>query len=93
MIDDGKNPYQFYTSNKPFLEDLGLGSIVIEKALQLPTLVGMLDGEYDGKRFNSEENSLAQMTAILYPFYISGVLPSEAGSIINYNIKRLKAKR
>jgi hypothetical protein len=23
MIDDGKNPYQFYTSNKPFLEDLG----------------------------------------------------------------------
>jgi len=93
MIDDGKNPYQFYTSNKTLLEDLGMFSIVQEKALQFPTLVGMLDGEYDGKRFNSEENTLAQMTAILYPFYMAGALPSEAGSIINYNIKRLKAKR
>ena len=81
MIDDGKNPYQFYTSNKKLLEDLGMFSIVQEKLLQFPTLVGMLDGEYDGKRFNSEENTLAQMTAILYPFYMAGVLPSEAGSI------------
>jgi len=93
MIDDGKNPYQFYTSNKTLLDDLGLVSIVKEKIGQFPTIIGMLDGEYQGKKFNSEERELAQLTAIMYPFYMAGVLPSEAGNIINYNIKRLKAKR
>tara|TARA_Y100000033_G_scaffold50311_1_gene60520 strand:- start:650 stop:2041 length:1392 start_codon:yes stop_codon:yes gene_type:complete len=92
-IDKGENPYQFYESSKPLIEDLGLFSILGEKAAQFTEISGMLDGEYDGKIFNAEERQLAQITAALYPLYIAGIVPAEAGNIINYNLKRLKAKR
>jgi hypothetical protein len=91
-ISDDENPFEFYTSNETLLEDLGLGSIVIEKSIEQPfvALKTMLSGTYNGKELDSEHLELAKVTAALWPLYISGALPAEAGSIITYNLKRIK---
>ena len=91
-ISDDENPFQFYTSNETLLEDLGLGSIVIEKSIEQPfvAIKTMLSGTYNGKELDSEHLELAQITAAMWPLYISGALPAEAGSIITYNLKRIK---
>ncbi len=91
-ISDDENPFEFYTSNETLLEDLGLGSIVIEKSIEQPfvAIKSMLSGSYNGKELDSEHLELAQITAAMWPLYISGVLPAEVGSIITYNLKRIK---
>ena len=91
-ISDNENPFEFYTSSETLLEDLGLGSIVIEKTTTQPfqLLKTMLSGTYNGKELDDEHFELAQVTAVLWPLYISGALPAEVGSIINYNLKRIK---
>ena len=50
----------------------------------------MLSGTYNGKELDDDHFELAQVTAVLWPLYISGALPAELGSIINYNLKRIK---
>ena len=91
-ISDDENPFEFYTSSETLLEDLGLGSIVVEKATTQPfqLLKTMLSGTYNGKELDADHYELAQITAVLWPLYISGALPAEVGSIINYNLKRIK---
>jgi len=91
-ISDDENPFEFYTSSETLLEDLGLGSIVIEKSLTQPfdIIKTMLSGTYNGKELDDDHFELAQVTAVLWPLYISGALPAEVGSIINYNLKRIK---
>lgn len=91
-ISDDENPFEFYTSSETLLEDLGLGSIVIEKSLTQPfdIIKTMLSGTYNGKELDDDHFELAQTTAVLWPLYISGALPAEVGSIINYNLKRIK---
>ena len=91
-ISDDENPFEFYTSNETLLEDLGLGSIVIEKSIEQPfvAIKSMLSGTYNGKELDREHLELAQITAAMWPLYISGALPAEVGSIITYNLKRIK---
>ncbi len=91
-ISDDENPFEFYTSSETLLEDLGLGSIVVEKATTQPfqLLKTMLSGTYNGKELDADHYELAQTTAVLWPLYISGALPAEVGSIINYNLRRIK---
>ena len=91
-ISDDENPFEFYTSNETLLEDLGLGSIVIEKSIEQPfvAIKSMLSGTYNGKELDKEHLELAQITAAMWPLYISGALPAEVGSIITYNLKRIK---
>ena len=91
-ISDDENPFEFYTSNETLLEDLGLGSIVFEKSLEQPfvAIKSMLSGTYNGKELDKEHLELAQITAAMWPLYISGALPAEVGSIITYNLKRIK---
>jgi len=92
MISEDENPFQFYTSNDPLLEDLGLFTITIEKGFQQPfvEIREMLGGTYNDKELDYEHLELAKTTAVLWPLYISGALPAEVGSIINYNLKRIK---
>ena len=91
-ISSDENPFEFYTSTETLLEDLGLGSIIYEKGVTQPfqLLKTMLSGTYNGKELDAEHFELAQTTAVLWPLYISGALPAEVGSIINYNLKRIK---
>jgi len=91
-LSDDENPFEFYTSNETLLEDLGLGSIVIEKSIEQPfvAIKSMLSGTYNGKELDREHLELAQITAAMWPLYISGALPAEVGSIITYNLKRIK---
>lgn len=94
---DSDDPFQFFV-NKPddLLERLGVLGIGGEKARQIYRMVMLgTTGKYTDKYGREieidpqyKDEILAQ--APLYTLYVLGILPLEAGSIMDYNMRAYK---
>ena len=94
---DAEDPFQFFVNNPEGLIDrLGVLGIGVQKARAVLDIVTLgTTGKYTDRFGNKKEidpkykdDILAQ--APIYTFYLLGLLPLEAGSIIDYNMRAYK---
>ena len=81
-------------------EDLGLFSIGYEKFKEMVDFSSVsASGEYKKEnafgaskthKLSAEEKQAAMSSTALYLFYLTGLLPAEAGSIARYNMRTIK---
>ena len=94
---DGDDPFQFFAKDKKtFIEQAGVLGIPFGTAGELFEMIGIgSTGTYTdnyGKEREIDPSLKGAMTlnGLAYLLYSLGILPSEAGSIIKYNVKSYK---
>ena len=96
--EDPKDVYQLFVNDKRTLNQmLGTIGIPITKGQELLDMMEMsIDGTYKNKYSGKEtkltsdaQDKMSTQTA-MYFLYLAGLLPSEVGSVVNYNVKALK---
>ena len=94
---DGDDPFQFFAKDKKtFIEQAGVLGIPFGTAGELFEMIGMgSTGTYTDNYGKEREidpslKGAMNLNGLAYLLYSLGILPSEAGSIIKYNVKSYK---
>ena len=94
---DGDDPFQFFAKDKKtFIEQAGVLGIPLGTAVDLFEMIGIgSTGTYTDNYGKEREidpslKGAATLNGLAYLLYSLGMLPSEAGTIIKYNVKSYK---
>ena len=94
---DGDDPFQFFAKDKKtFIEQAGVLGIPVGTAGDLFEMIGIgSTGTYTDNYGKEREidpslKGAATLNGLAYFLYSLGILPSEAGTIIKYNVKSYK---